>query len=48
MYIIKHDATSTREDIGIVLEGQLQDLDSIALAVGHAVRLDVGSTTLII
>lgn len=35
IYVVKHDATSKPEDIGIVLEGQqvLQDLDSIALAV---------------
>lgn len=35
IYVVKHDATSKPEDIGIVLEGQqvLGDLDNIALAV---------------
>lgn len=35
IYVVKHEATSRPDDIGIVLEGLqvLQDLDSIALAV---------------
>lgn len=35
IYVVKHEATSRPDDIGIVLEGLpvLQDLDSVALAV---------------
>ncbi|CAB1438715.1 unnamed protein product [Pleuronectes platessa] len=34
IYVVKHDATSQPEDIGIILEGQqiLRDLNNVALA----------------